>query len=413
MIKSSYTINSNIIIVSKYAIPFGYGISSKAYHTAKYFSDFDSVTLITSNSNHLSKFPDSSKMLNFIQIDKLNILWINTLLYKKSKSAMRLISWIDFEIKLRKLKIDKSNPPKVILVSSLSLITILWGLWLKKRHQTKVIFEIRDIYPLTLTSELSVSKYNPIVIAMTYIEKLGYLKSDRVVGTMPLLSRHVKKILGFERLTYYSPIGLSVYYDLNRRKGKEIIPQESFKIKPLVIGYSGSIGESNYLESFIRVIRSLQFNAKYFFVVVGSGDYLDKYKIELQDCNNVHFTGRVNPEVVQDYLISVDCLYFAVKPSQVWDYGQSLNKVLDYLMAGKPIIAAYNGFPNMINEVFGNLIIPSNDDEELLKALEKVQQYDKSILESIKANSPRLVLENYTYDVINKSYYSMVKELLE
>ena len=404
-------ISSDIIVVSKYAILPGYGMSSKVFSTSHFLSKFYNVTLINSNSNHLSNLPKYKNKYNHFKYDSLRIITIDTFQYQLSKSLKRLISWFDFEIKLWRIPIKRDTAPKVVIISSLSLLTILWGLRLKKKHGTKVVFEVRDIYPLTLTDENNVSKYNPFILMMSWIEKQGYLKSDMVVGTMPGLGDHVKEVIGYERKVFYSPIGLSSYYNENCDAKIDIVIPSRY-INSLIIGYSGSIGESNHLGSFVRTIKKLRDNTNFYFIILGDGDYLETFKTELHDCENVIFKGRINPSLVYEYLNKVHCLYLSVKASKVWRFGQSLNKILDYLVVGKPIIAAYSGLPNMIDEVKGNLIIPPNDDNELIKALETVRNYNQTLLEEIKVQAPKIVKEKYTYEVINESYHAMIRNLM-
>jgi glycosyltransferase involved in cell wall biosynthesis len=410
-------LSNKIIIVSKYSALPGHGISSKVFQTAKAIANDIDTLLITSNSNHLANFPETNSVYNHEIYDNLDVIWIQTLQYRSSKSLKRIFSWFDFEWKLSKMSIDKLNPPRVVLISSLSLFTVYWALKLKKKYGTKVVFEVRDIYPLTLTSELGVSRWNPIVLLMAYLEKKGYQESDLIVGTMPYLNKHVEKILGFQKPTFYSPVGLSSYYS-NNEKNNEInlvrqsLIQDDRYSNSRIVMYSGSIGESNYLESFVRVIKGSNNNLNYYFVLVGSGDYLDKYKQELKECSNVHFTGRVAPQDVKYYLEQADALYLSVKPSIIWEYGQSMNKVLDYMMSGKPIIASYDGIPNMLDEIEHNIIIPSNDDLALINALEQSLEYLKHPNEELKKKSRQLIEENYTYDVINKNYLQQIQRLL-
>jgi glycosyltransferase involved in cell wall biosynthesis len=54
-----------------------------------------------------------------------------------------------------------------------------------------------------------------------------------------------------------------------------------------------------------------------------------------------------------------------VHGSKVWRYGQSLNKVIDYMLAGKPVVASYTGYPSMINEARCGSYVPAGDVEAL------------------------------------------------
>ena len=55
--------------------------------------------------------------------------------------------------------------------------------------KTKLVFEVRDIWPLTLTEEGGFSSLNPLIIILRAIELVGYRFSDLVVGTMPGLKK--------------------------------------------------------------------------------------------------------------------------------------------------------------------------------------------------------------------------------
>ena len=86
------------------------------------------------------------------------------------------------------------------------------------------------------------------------------------------------------------------------------------------------------------------------FLVVGDGNLRENFQQKYAHLCNLTFAPRVPKEMVQPVLARCDLLYFSVHASKVWKYGQSLNKVIDYMMAGKPIVASYTGYPSMINE---------------------------------------------------------------
>lgn len=52
------------------------------------------------------------------------------------------------------------------------------------------------------------SAWNPFVIGLAWVERLGYCYSDAIVGTMPNLGEHVKNILGYEKPTVCIPMGI-------------------------------------------------------------------------------------------------------------------------------------------------------------------------------------------------------------
>ena len=134
--------------ISKYASPPTYGVGSRLFYICREFTKMGlNVLLISSDSNHLSCYPKSDKVYNSEKFDKMSHIWIKTLKYSRSASIRRLLSWLDFEFKLFSLKISDFEKPDVVIISSLSILTIIYGIFIKKKYDCKLVFEIRDIYP--------------------------------------------------------------------------------------------------------------------------------------------------------------------------------------------------------------------------------------------------------------------------
>jgi hypothetical protein len=143
----------NIWLISKYASPPQYGVGSRLFYFAKEFSLIQNVTLISSDSNHLANYPVSNNLINIEEYQDLKHVWLKTLKYNVSSSAKRFLSWLDFDRKLYKYLNSTDESPDVVIISSLSLTSIRFGLYLQKKYNTKLIFEILfnySIFPLRI-----------------------------------------------------------------------------------------------------------------------------------------------------------------------------------------------------------------------------------------------------------------------
>lgn len=163
----------NILCISKYASPPNYSkMPARLFILAKEFIKLGhNTTLITSDSNHFSTYPNTDNIYNFETVEGVSLCWIKTKKYIKTASLARVLSWFDFERKLFKLDLKKINKPDVIIVSSLSIFSIIYGYFLKKKFNSFLVFEIRDIWPLTMTEEGGFSKWHPLVLLIGFIEK--------------------------------------------------------------------------------------------------------------------------------------------------------------------------------------------------------------------------------------------------
>lgn len=402
-----------IWIISKYGSPKKYGVSSKPYRTAKFFSENGVNTyLISSDSNHLAKYPESQSRYNWEKEHDLNHVWIKTVKYNKSASIKRILSWFSFEWYLFRLNKKKLQNPDIVIISSLSLLSVLFGLHLKRVYKCKLVLEIRDIYPLTLTEELGVSKYNPLVLLLKYIEKIGYKKSDLIVGTMPNLSAHIEDILGYRKKTFFSPLGINENWNTIVEPSKrvdELFPQRACTI----IGYAGSMGKTNSLDNFINAIVSLQADNSLYFVLVGQGDQKEEFEKRLKNCPNAIVGPRLEQKDIPYFLSKCDILYLSTKDSKVWNYGQSMNKIVDYMMAGKPVVASYSGHPSMLNEAGSGVFVKTNSIDDIIRNIREYANMDIETRREIGAKGKKWIVENYSNSVVCKKYFEELHNLID
>ena len=391
--------------VCKYVTPLKYGWASRQFYLAREFQALGHrAVVVSSDSNHLGRFPDFPSTYMREEIEGVETWWIRTARYVRTASVKRILSWLDFELKLRFLPEERLPRPDVVIVSSLSLLSILNGIRMKARYGCKLVFEIRDIWPLTMTEEGGFSPRNPFVRLLGWVERKGYRESDVIVGTMPNLAEHVTEVTGQVLNCQCIPMG----YDPALYEHPEPLP-EGYEEKYLprgkfVVGYAGSIGQTNALDTLMACAREMRDDARLHFVVLGSGDLLEKFRAETADLPNITFAPRVRKEQVQRVLERCSVLYLSVEDSKVWRFGQSLNKVIDYMTACKPIIASYDGFPSMIDEAGCGVFIPAKDLPTLRAAILDYAGRPPGELEEIGRRGKAWLLENRLYRRLAEQY---------
>jgi len=404
----------DILIISKYVSTETNGFETRIFTIARILVKRGySVTIISSNSNHLAHFKPFDGLFKKEEISGINVIWINTLKYNKSISLKRVLSWFDFELKLGFLLLfSKIKIKEITIVSSLSLLSILNAIFFKNKN-FKIIFEIRDIWPLTLVEEGNYSSNNLAVKFLGWVERIGYLKSDFIVGTMPNLKPHVDEIVNKKTLKVgFVPFG---YKEQTKVKiaEKNLDHIKNLTKDKFVLCYSGSISLTNGLDSLIETIKLYdQKNiSDVFFLIVGGGLMLQDYQDKLSNCNNVFFTGKVTRDTVPYYLKLANLLYFSALPSKVWDYGWSPNKMIEYMSSGKPVLAAYDGHRSMINEANSGFFIKSNNIEELDLAIQYIKNINFIVLENMGLNGKKWLNENRSWESITNEYEKIFSQL--
>ncbi len=396
--------------MSKYVAPPGSGTAGgRGYLLMKELAQMGhKVAIITSDSNQLAAPPHLETTYLFQQVDGIELCWVRTMKYSVAKSARRILSWLHFEWRLLWLPRHKLPKPDVVVVSSLSLLTVLNGLWWRLRYKCRLVFEVRDIWPLTITEEGGFKPSNPFVWGLSVIERLGYKHADAIVGTMPNLGEHVQQVLGYPKVTSCIPMGV----DAATFAIPEALPVDYeatyFPKNKFVVAHVGSIGITNALDTFLECAEAMQDQPNIHFLIVGDGDLREAYREKYSHLDNLTFGTKVTKAMVQTVLAKCDLLYFSVHVSRVWQYGQSLNKVIDYMMAGKPVVASYTGYPSMINEASCGTYVPAGDVLALKEEVIRYAQMDAQERQLIGARGKAWLLENRNYPKLAKEYLGIL-----
>lgn len=364
--------------------------------------------IITSDSNQLAEVPELHLPYLVQKIDGLEIHWVRTFKYLVAKSMRRILSWLNFEWRLWLMPKGSLPRPDVVVVSSLSLLTLFNGFILRKKYNCKLIFEIRDVWPLTITEEGGFSKYNPIVIGLAWVERLGYKYSDAIVGTMPNLTEHVTNVLGYQKKVHCIPMGidptsLADVLEAPADYVETYVPEGKF-----IVAYAGTIGITNALDTFFVCAKTLSENKNIHFLIIGDGDLKSKYQAEYGQLSNLTFAPKVPKQMVQSILAKCDLLYFSAHVSEVWRYGQSLNKIIDYMLAGKPIIASYSGFPSMINEAACGTYVQAGNISALRDEVLRFAAMSKVEREAMGMRARKWLIEHRSYASLAKNYFAVM-----
>lgn len=364
------------------------------------------AVLATSDSNHLATPPQFEGPRLVETVEGVEVHWLRTRQYQGARSLGRIISWFDFEWQLWRMPMRDLPRPDVVIVSSLSLLTIFNGLLLRRRYGCKLVFEIRDIWPMILVVAGGMSPRHPAVLFLGWLERLGYRRADLIVGTMPNLQDHVTEVSNSRVPVVCVPQGvdlalLDVPQPLDPGYADQHLPNDKF-----LVCHAGSIGADNALETLFECARQMQDRPDIHFVIVGEGYLKAQFQSLAADLPNLSFAPGVPKPAVQSVLERVDVLYFAVHKSPMLRFGQSLNKVIDYMLSGKPIVASYTGFPSMINEAGCGTFVPAEDVSALRTEIERYAAMSADDRAQIGARGRDWILHNRRFETLAAQYLS-------
>jgi len=227
---------------------------------------------------------------------------------------------------------------------------------------------------------------------------------------MPNLQEHVKNITGDGSKVICIPMGVSSEMLNQGASLPDGYLAEYLDNKYFNVVYAGTIGKTNALEILFAAAELLAENESIRFVIVGDGNLRAEYEKQYKNLRNVVFAPKVSKAQVHSVLSKSSVVYFSTYKSKVWHYGQSLNKVIDYMLSGRPIIASYSGFPSMINEAECGFFTPAEDHIALANKVVEISLMDLSDLDLMGARGRPWLIKNRDFKLLASFYIESINK---
>lgn len=403
--------NKSVIwFISKYGVTPSYGNATRQFFLCKYLAKKKlDVVLITSQSSNIKKYIKNNKYYLFEEIDNVKHYLLKGPQIKLGFSLIRFWSWFVFEWNLLKITLlsSKIQKPDVIIVSSLSIFTIISGIILKYKYRAKFILEIRDIWPLTLIEIGGYHKYNPVVLILNLIEKVGYLNANAIVGTMPNLIEHVKSTIHKEVPVYCVPQGfdsdnnIEILSVSSKEKLDSIVPNK------FSIIYSGTIGSANKIDIILEVASILQ-NTNVHFYILGVGPLKEKYQKDYEFLTNITYINPISYYELPLFLNNFDLLICPIGDLSLYKYGISPNKIIDYMRSNRPFIITYKGFPSFEESEKYCFTLNTNSPEIISEKIREIMLIDPEKLSEMGSIAHTMAIKHHDFDVLADRYVNII-----
>ncbi|MCB9252281.1 MAG: glycosyltransferase family 4 protein [Flavobacteriales bacterium] len=399
-----------VYIINQFAGKSDSGWGERHYFFSKYWKDAGyKVYIISGSYNHVfNKLPDAPNAYNFEPTDAAEFCWVKTPVYNP-KSVMRFWSFLVFSWKVLFLPVSKMGKPDVIVVSSMPIFPIFSGYILKKRNKaSKLIFEIRDIWPLTLNLLGNVSKWHPLSLFIGWFEKFGYKKADVIVSLLPNAAQHFDEVAGAGHKFKYIPNGLDESVLQREKVAPDIL--EKIPGNKFVIGYTGTIGLANALEYFVDAAGFLKDDPRFYFIIVGEG-YLKAELIEKsKNFGNILFFPKIRKNQVQHMVEQFDLCFVGRNDTPLFQHGVSANKYFDYMLAAKPVLDSNNLIKDPVELSGCGLVVKPDSAQAIVEGIEQFEKMSKEERKAMGEKGRVFVKENHNIRHLANLYSELFEQ---
>ncbi|MBE6829560.1 MAG: glycosyltransferase family 4 protein, partial [Ruminococcaceae bacterium] len=112
----------------------------------------------------------------------------------------------------------------------------------------------------------------------------------------------------------------------------------------------------------------------------------------------------VKRDQIPELLGQMDALYVGLQRQPLFRFGVSPNKLMDYMMAAKPVIFAIEAGNDMVKDAKCGISIPPEDSSAIAKAAKKLAGLSKEELNAMGRRGREYILQNNEYDVLSQKF---------
>lgn len=380
------------------------------------------VYIISSSAVHNSDFNfiTDKKKYQISNIDGVNYVHIKTDQYN-GNGLKRVINILQFyfNTKRARKKLEKEiGKPDIIYASSPVPTAAVVGLSIAKKSKAKSIVEVRDLWPDSIVS-FNVAKKNNILVKILYhIEKMMYIKADKLVFTMAggkeyLQTKKYKDKIDLSKV-YNINNGVDIeQYDYNYKNyaiedDADLNDSETFKIL-----YTGSIRKAYNVKQILELAKKIQDNKFDNVKVFLFGNGNEKPEMiqycEDNDIKNVIFRDFIDNKYIPNIMSKCDICLLHGQNVDIFKYGTSQNKMFAYLYSGKPIISTFYNPYELIEKNGCGITLRNNTLDEYYEAFLKIYNTYNENKEKYKENDKKL-LEQFDYKNLAKELEKVIEK---
>ena len=406
----------NILYIEHYAGSPEMGMEFRPYYLSREWIRMGhKVTIIAGEYSHLrKKNPSVETDWQTETVDGIEYVWLKTGQYE-GNGAARALTLGRFVSKLwmHALMIAQRWEPDVVIASSTYPLDAYPARRIADIAKVKYVHEVHDMWPATLYEVGGMSKRHPFVVIMQIAENYAYRHCDKCVSLLP----YSKDYMVEHGLKSEKFINIQNGIVIEEWENPAPLPQAHQKFfnehkDKFIVGYFGGHALSNALDWCLDVAKiCLVTDQDIIFVLVGDG--VEKKRLieraEAEKLGNVFFLPSVDKKSVPSLVQHFDCSYMTGMPSPLYRFGLCLNKMYDSMMAGIPVICAFDAPKTLVSQYrCGYECSPSKPDE-VADRIRTIKGLPIEERQSMGQNGKNAILEHFTYHHLAEEFINSIQ----
>lgn len=405
----------NILLINHYAGSIRHGMEYRPYYLGRQWvkNGHNVRVLAASHSHYRTHQPELSAAIREEIHDGISYRWYQTPEYSANGiGRVRNIVMFLWKIVMDEERLVDEFKPDVVIASSTYPMDIWPARRIARRSKAQLIYEVHDLWPLSPIELGNMSRWHPFIIWCQWAEDYAYRHCDKVVSMLPKPQTHmVSRGMSPEKFSYI-PNGINI----EEWDTIESLPADTQAQLALIkkrgrpiVGYTGAYGLANGLDALLDAAKLAV--DKFEVVLVGHGPEYEKLSKRIADekISNVALLPAIPKSCIPAFLALIDIAYIGLLPQPLFRFGISPNKLMDYMMAAKPIVMAIDAGNDPVEEAGCGLTVAPGDACAIRDGIVKLAGMTPEARNELGKKGRRFILENHTYPVLAKRFLDVIE----
>ena len=403
----------NILLVNHYAGSPRHGMEYRPYYLAREWVRLGHrVQIVAASWSHVRSVQPAQA--GDESIDGIAYRWLATPPYVGNGVGRVLNIWAF----LKQLWRDAPHwaqdfHPDVVIASS----TYPMDIWVARRiarlARARLVYEVHDLWPASPIELSGMSPRHPFILLCQKAEDDAYRDADVVVSMLPKVAEHMRAHGLDLRKLHIVPNGIAPddWQAAPPPLASAIaahIAQMKAAVRQVVV-YAGSHGEPNALDVLLDAARAMQ-DERFAFVLVGDGHEKARLaaRVAAEGLANVKLFDPIPKAQIPALLAEADVAYIGWKRQPLYRFGIAPNKLMDYMMAGVPVLHSVEAGNDPVAEAGCGMTVAPESAEAVVQGLHRLATLAPGARRAMGARGRDFVLAHHAYPVLAKKFLEAI-----